>query len=391
MGVKDRLERMPVIGTALAVQERYTADAGNQFAAAIAFFGFLSLFPIILLALAVAGYVLANNPSARGEFQGLLTGAIPGLGGQFRDTVNTIIDNRAATGVVGLVGLLFSGLRALDAATVVTSSIYRVDLADLGFVEKRGRQLAGLVGLGLLALAGTAAGSLAGVDTEGLAQGAVIVGGTGLSIGLDFVLFAAAYRVFAAAEGPALGDLWPGALLAGTGWTALKVAGSWLAARQAANAEAVYGALASLIAAMLLLYLAGRLYVYGAELNATLNERRHGSPLGVAGATLDDVDGEGGASRSGAAGITTEREAVDMADASRTPQRHRAERTGADGGADGEPVLTPADPTDPASLRPAPWASLRPALATTLMIGAVATATRLVDPLDLADDQWRPG
>ena len=37
MAVKDRLYGVPVLGTALRVQDRYKADAADQFAAAIGF------------------------------------------------------------------------------------------------------------------------------------------------------------------------------------------------------------------------------------------------------------------------------------------------------------------------------------------------------------------
>src|SRR5690554_4516544 len=102
MAIKDRLLTVPVLGTALRMQERYRLDAADQFAAAIALFGFLSLVPLLVLAVAVAGFVFAD-PADQAEIVRSLTAAIPGLRAAFDATgqgmdgfVDTIVDNRGA-------------------------------------------------------------------------------------------------------------------------------------------------------------------------------------------------------------------------------------------------------------------------------------------------------
>lgn len=254
------------------MQDRYDADAAGQFAAAIAYYGFLSLFPLVLLVLSLAGFVLAGDPAAQADVFELLTSALPGLEAQLDDTLAAVVEARATTGVVGVLLLLFSGLRVVDSATVATSRIFRVDVTAMGGLKRRLRELGALALLGTLALAGAAAGSLVGVRTGGVTQVVVSVGATVLSLGIDFVLFLVAYRLLTAAAGPGWRDLWPGALLGAVGWTALKVAGSTLVASQVAGARQVYGGLASAIGILFLLFLAARLYLYGAEWNAVRHD-----------------------------------------------------------------------------------------------------------------------
>jgi hypothetical protein len=137
LALKERLGELPVLGTAIAVNDRYTDDLGNHLAASIAFFAFLSLFPILLLGLAVAGTVFADDPQAQQEVVDAVSAAVPGLGEALGETIDVAIRTRGATGLVGLVGVLFAGLRVVDAATLAVSRVFRVDAThDSGVVRK---------------------------------------------------------------------------------------------------------------------------------------------------------------------------------------------------------------------------------------------------------------
>lgn len=192
---------------------------------------------------------------------------MPGLGPAIGDNIASLVDSRAATGIIGLLGVLVAGLRVVDSTTVATSVIFRVN-DDANFVKKKLRSLVALVGLGLVAVLGAAAGAVVGVDFSGVGAFFIGLGGIALSLALDTALFLVAYRILAARLGPPWRDLWPGALLAGIGWTVLKIFGSTYVASQVSNARGIYGSLAGVIAVMIYFYLAARLYVYGAELNA---------------------------------------------------------------------------------------------------------------------------
>jgi hypothetical protein len=93
---------------------------------------------------------------------------------------------------------------------------------------------------------------------------------------LDLLLFLAAYRMFSPTSELGIRRLLPGATLGAVGWAALKIAGAAYVSGQAEDANAIYGAFGGIIALLLLLYLAGRLYLYGAELTAVLAERDQG-------------------------------------------------------------------------------------------------------------------
>ncbi|HEX2027919.1 MAG TPA: YihY/virulence factor BrkB family protein [Nitriliruptorales bacterium] len=290
MGLKDKLRGTPVLGTALTVHERYTEDLGNHLAASIAFFTVLSIFPLMLLGLSVAGYVLADDPTAQEAFLMRMARGVPGLraalGDTLEATLDTIVDNRGVAGAVGLLGVLFAGLRVIDGAKDATSVVYRSENRANPLVKKL-ESLFALIVLGLLFVAGAFASGAVGLAGDAATSigippevtGVVRLTAPLVGFALDLAFFVLAYRLLSAGAGPPWRDLWAGAALAAVGWGALKTFGAAYVGSQAAQWNGLYGALGGVIALMLLLFLAGRIYVYGAELNAVRRERRtdHGT------------------------------------------------------------------------------------------------------------------
>ncbi len=279
--MKERLASLPVIGTALAVQERYKADAADPLAAAIGFFGFLSLFPLLLLAVSVAGFVL-DDPADQVAIAERITEAIPGFeqtvddeeGGGVQDLVAGVVEQRGTIGLIGGVVLLLSGLRVVNGAMMASRVVFRGEV--LKGVGAKVRQLLALVALGLLALGGVVASSVAGSGLGELPAVLALLLSVAVTFVLDVLLFLGAYVLLAPTATLSTRERLPGALLGAAGWTLLKVAGASYVGNQVDSANALYGALGGVIALLLLLYLGGRLYLYGAELSAVRYERVHG-------------------------------------------------------------------------------------------------------------------
>ncbi len=103
--------RYPWLDHLVRAGQSYTAHHGDHYAAAITFFSVLSLVPLLMIAFAAAGFVLAGNQELLRQLQDQVQAAAPaGLG----DTLNQVIDgaiaSRNGVGIVGLLGALYSGL-----------------------------------------------------------------------------------------------------------------------------------------------------------------------------------------------------------------------------------------------------------------------------------------
>ena len=273
MGVKERIRERPVLGVALDTVERFGRDRGGYLAAAVTYRAFLSLFPLLLVAFSVIGFVLAGRPDLH---RGLATGLseqVPGLRVVLGDNLQALVDARAATGILGVAGLLWAGLGATQAAGFAVSRVFRVQ-PDRPFWKTKVWALGTTLVLGLLGLLGVAAVAAVGnLSPAGPGGAALMIAGPVVGLALDFALFLIAYRLLTHREGPPLRSLWKGALLAAAGWGGLKIVGTWYVARTVASSTAIYGTLAGAIGILLLVHLASQLLLYGAELNAVVMER----------------------------------------------------------------------------------------------------------------------
>ena len=152
--VRERLDRLrqrhPILDHLIRMQEQYSATQASQQAGAVTYFGFLSFFPVLALAVFAVGVVSHVYPDADDTLSTALDSVLPGLlsgpNGVSLDDIRTF---SGLAGVVGLLGVLYSGLGWLSAlrsaliAVVETPSSTRP-----GFVAGKLRDLATLVVLG---------------------------------------------------------------------------------------------------------------------------------------------------------------------------------------------------------------------------------------------------
>jgi membrane protein len=260
---------------ALATHRRFGADSAGFMAAALTYRAFLSLFPLLLLGASVLGFVLAGNPDLYARAVQSVSDSLPGVGTLVAENLDSVTANRSIAGIIGLAGLLWTGIGVTEATSFALSKVWRVE-PQKSTVRVKLRAIATVLTLGLMALAGVAVTiAVSAVEASGFGAAALRIAGVLIALGLDFALFVATYRLLGPAHRSILAP-WRGAALAAVGWTALKLVGGWYAARTVANSSAVYGTFASTVGVLVILSLAARIFMYGAELNAMWVERTGG-------------------------------------------------------------------------------------------------------------------
>ncbi|MFT4124721.1 MAG: YhjD/YihY/BrkB family envelope integrity protein [Gordonia sp. (in: high G+C Gram-positive bacteria)] len=104
-------QRWPWLDHLILMQDRYTVRRGNQHAASIAFTGILALVPIIMVAFAIGGFVLASQPTLIDEIKEAVVKQLPGsLGTQVSGVIDSAIRSRSTVGLLGLFGAAFTGI-----------------------------------------------------------------------------------------------------------------------------------------------------------------------------------------------------------------------------------------------------------------------------------------
>jgi membrane protein len=111
-GTAQKIQRRPMIAHLIRAAERFNDRMGNQFGAAITYFSFLSMIPIMMVSFAAAGFVLASHPTLLQDIFNkiLINVSDPTLAATLKSTINTAVQQRTTVGIVGLLIALYSGI-----------------------------------------------------------------------------------------------------------------------------------------------------------------------------------------------------------------------------------------------------------------------------------------
>ena len=265
----DRLQRRrPVLGFAYAVVRKYAEDSAGREAALITYYGFLSIFPMLLLGVAVVSRVLVHRPEVRHE---LVAAMVPPA---LQSTVESAAAGLPTSPVpfaAGLVGLLVSGTGVVSSAYQTVNHLAAVPYRlRAGMVSRWLRVLAVLV----LILAGAVAvGGLTVVVAAlpGLPGGWRAVAAAGSAVTVGVVLLLAA-RLLLARPAPVAALSWaavPGAVAV----TVMLNAGAAILPRLVRQAGAVYGSFATVAGMFTLMYLLSQALVCCGEVAAVRRAR----------------------------------------------------------------------------------------------------------------------
>ena len=254
---------------------------GSQYAAAITYFSFLALFPLILLAVAVTGFVLHAHPAAQQSLFDHITKSVPGsFGTQLHSSIETAIQARAGVGLIGLVGVLITGLGWVANLRTAIDGVWGMPKLKQNFFLARLGNLGTLLGLGLgmlvslgLTVAGTALTDhlLTALDLDHVTGAGTLVRVLGilLAIAGDVVIFWWLLVRLPQAEVPRRAGL-RGALLAAVGLEILKVVGTYTIAASAHSPTA--GPFAGLLAVLIWIQLVSRYLLYCVAWTSTSDE-----------------------------------------------------------------------------------------------------------------------
>ncbi|TAL18380.1 MAG: hypothetical protein EPN99_11375, partial [Frankiales bacterium] len=158
-------DRRPSLDHLIRAFGRYQADAGDRQAAAVTFFGFLSFFPILALATSVLSYALGDD--AVGTVVREVNSYAPGLADQL-GLEEILTDNTKAgvAGLLGLVGLLYSGLGWVDALREAIRAMWHHNVKAGNFLVKKAKDVVILLGLGVTVVASVAVSAATGAFTD---------------------------------------------------------------------------------------------------------------------------------------------------------------------------------------------------------------------------------
>jgi len=287
----DRLrERHRWLDHLVLAGRRYQDNRGDHYAAAITYFSVLALVPMLMIAFAVVGFVLAARESLLDRLKAEIAASVPGsLGETIIQAVDEAIDSRTVIGVIGLLVAAYSGLGWMGNLREAMTAQWSQPRRRTSFVRTKAGDALALVGLALallLSFALTAAGSafatdlleLVGLDEQLWAQVLLVALSVVLALAGNWLVF-----LWVLARLPrepvSMRDAARGALAGAIGFEVLKQAGTWyLRLLGDSPVAAVFGPVLGLL---LFLFFASRLLLFVTAWAATArdNEPARRSPL----------------------------------------------------------------------------------------------------------------
>lgn len=250
-----------------AVVKKFSDDQAGQLAALIAYYGFVSLFPLLLLLVTVLGFVLEGDPDLQREILNGTLGQFPILRDQLK--LHSLSGSGLAL-AVGLVLSLLAGLGIMSAAQNAFNRIWGVPLKHRpDFLSSRLRGLLMLAILGAMAIISTVAAGFVGSASHGPVA---VAAGVGVAFAFNLALFMAAFKLLTALE-LSWRELLPGVIVAAVCWQLLQHLGGYYIDHTLKRTGPLYGVFALVLGLLAWLYLGAQLTIFAAEINVVKARR----------------------------------------------------------------------------------------------------------------------
>jgi membrane protein len=292
MGAVSRADafqrRHPLIGFPLAVAYKFFDDQGVYLAALITYYGFLSLFPLLLLLASVLGFVLDDDPELQARILDSTVSQFPIIGEQLRDPQG--LQGSGAAAIIGAIVAIYGALgvaQALQNGMNVAWAIPRHHRPNPITARVRSLLLVATAGLAVLATTtlsafagavGAGDGSLSSPKSLAVTVGVVVV---------DAVILAAGFRI-ATATRLTFNAVLPGAVFASIVWQALQVFGTAYVEGVVRDSGLAYGVFAIVLCLLAWIFLAALGVVIGVEINVVRVKRLY--PRALLTPFTDNVD-----------------------------------------------------------------------------------------------------
>ena len=267
----DRLDafqrRHPVVGMPLAVVYKYFDDQGPYLAATLTYYTFIAIFPMMLIASSVLGFILQGNEELQQQLLDSAMRELPVIGPQLGTPEQ--LGGGIGGLVVGIAVALYGGMglgQSLQYAMNTAWSVPRARRPDV--ITSRGRSLLLLGTFYLLvlttsAISAFAAGAAVSGEGLGVVLNVLVVVG---SIVVNAGIFVLAFRLTTARK-LTVRQVAPGAVVAAVAWQLLQSFGGIYVAQVVEKAGTVNAVFALVLGLMAFIYLAAVVLVLCVEID----------------------------------------------------------------------------------------------------------------------------
>ena len=274
----------------LAVIYKFVDDQGGYLAALITYYGFVSLFPLLLLLSSILGVILRSNPHLQEFILESVLSQFPVIGNQLGDPRQ--LGGGVTAIVIGGLTALYGGLGVAQATQHAMNQIWDVPRHRRpNPLKARLRSLLLLLIGGLALIGATVLSAMAsGARSVSLTPVQVVISGLLIlaSVAVNAGVFLLAFRVSAAHERLTLRAAVPGAITAALMWQLLQLFGAQYVTRVVRVASIANSVSAVVLGLLAFIYLAAVALVLSMQVNVVLAKKLY--PRALLAPFTDDVD-----------------------------------------------------------------------------------------------------
>ena len=248
----------------VAVWRKFSDDNAGNLAALVAYYAFLSTFPLLLVLVTILGMVLSGSPRLQQDVLNSALTEFPVIGTQLRANVHSL--GRSGVGLaIGLILTLYGARGVANAMQNAMNDIWGIPRRERpGFPASllRSFALIAVIGLGVVVttvLSGI--GSWSGHTFLGPWGRFLVIA---VSLVLNIGLFWVGLRL-ATATRVGWRELRLGAILSAVVWQVLQFVGGYVVAHSLRNASALYGTFGLVLGLLAWFHLQAQLTLYAVE------------------------------------------------------------------------------------------------------------------------------
>lgn len=277
--IKNRIFRVSLVVFLIKVVNQMNKNNGLSLAAAIAYYGFLSIFPLLLGLIGILGFILPSQ-NIQHQITSYIQQNLPGISDIITSNINNVINARGTLSIIGIILFLWSGsgiFRALYNAINRSRGITRLS----PFYITIPRNIGLTIGVGVLFLISMGASYIFNIIHLASLP---VVGAYFIEIGTRIIAFAISFLIFLVLFKimPNARTYWrhvlPGALVTAVLFEIGRDVFLFYI-NNFTNYTLIYGTVGSVIAVLVFIYYSAIILIVGVEITAEYGRmRRSESP-----------------------------------------------------------------------------------------------------------------
>ncbi len=245
-------QRHKVPAFVFGIVKKYGDDNGGVLVSNLAYSGFVSLFPLLLVLVTLLGLVASGDPALRQRALNAVARQVPLIGHQLAGNVHELRRSSVIGLAAGLLALIWGASGLAQAGLFTMAQVWNLPGPERpGYLPRLGRGVLfpGVLGLGVIVTT-----LLTSLGSYGHNAVVIVVLGEAVALAANIGMYFTAFRVLTPKGAPAR-KLVPGEVAAAAGWTVLQAVGAYLV-HHFLRGDSVYGVFATVLGLLAWIYLA---------------------------------------------------------------------------------------------------------------------------------------